>query len=305
VVAADVREVSAGQTREAPTPEALEWTARAVGVGATVRAVRPMAHASSSAVHAVDVSAPSGMIARLVLRRYVDPAVLASEPRAVEREAAVLEAVAPLSVEVPRVVAIDPEGTTAGVPALLMTRLGGRPRVRPRTDRSEFLAALARPLPELHALLLPSDPSFPTFHRYSQPGSAQPPPWTRHPRAWERAIAVHATPWPAADDVLIHRDYHPLNVLWRGQALTGIVDWAWACRGPRLVDVAHCRLNLTLSLGLDAADHFLRAWQACEEVHDYDPSWDLRDAVDALDLTDTRAALRRLDELVARSAAAL
>jgi aminoglycoside phosphotransferase (APT) family kinase protein len=267
-----------------------------------VHAVRPLANASSSAVHAVDVVDRSGRALRLVLRRYVDPAVLASEPRAVEREGAVLDAVGSLSVEVPRLVAIDPGGDHAGAPALLMTRLSGRPRVRPR-DRAAFLDQLARPLPELHALTVPADPSFPTFHRYSAPDTERPPRWTRHPDAWRRAIDIHATPWPADDDVLIHRDFHALNVLWRGPALTGVVDWAWACRGPRPVDVAHCRLNLTLSLGLDAADQFLRAWQAHEGVPAYDPSWDLRDAVDALDLEDTDAALARLDQLVARSAA--
>jgi Ser/Thr protein kinase RdoA (MazF antagonist) len=112
-------------------------------------------------------------------------------------------------------------------------------------------------------------------------------------------------PWPDDDNALIHRDYHPLNVLWRGEQLTGIVDWAWACHGPRSVDVAHCRLNLVLAIGADAADLFLRAWQAHAGVTDYDPAWDLRDAVDGLDLADTRAALTRLDEHVARSAAAI
>jgi aminoglycoside phosphotransferase (APT) family kinase protein len=267
--------------------------------------VRPLPHASSSAVHAIDVVDPTGALTRLVLRRYVDAAVLTSEPRAIEREAAVLDAVAPLSVEVPRVVATDPEARDVETPALLMTRLSGRPRVRPRTDRAAFLDALATPLPVLHAQPVPASPSFPVFRRYSVPGGEQPPPWTRHPRAWERAIELHATPWPDDDDVLIHRDYHALNVLWRGDVLTGIVDWAWGCRGPRSVDVAHCRLNLALSLGADAADRFLSTWMATEGVGEYDPTWDLRDAVDALDLEDTNAALERLDELVARSAAAV
>jgi hypothetical protein len=76
-------------------------------------------------------------------------------------------------------------------------------------------------------------------------------------------------------------------------------------RGPRPVDVAHCRLNLTLSLGVDAADRFLAAWMANEGVHEYDPAWDLRDAVDAVDFEDTNAALARMDELVARGVAAI
>jgi aminoglycoside phosphotransferase (APT) family kinase protein len=297
--------VSPEAPRTAPNAAVLDWVVRAAGRNSRVVALRPLAHATSSAVHAIDLVDDDDRLVRLVLRRYVDPAVLESEPRAVEREAAVLDAIAGLSVEVPRLVASDPAGVEADVPALLMTRLSGHARIRPRGDRQEFLDRLARPLPELHSQPVPKDAAFPAFHRYVAPYRATPPGWTRHRHAWERAIEVHATQWPTDDDVLIHRDYHSLNVLWRGQRLTGIVDWAWACRGPRPVDVAHCRLNLVLALGVDAADRFLHAWQAHEGVTEYDPAWDLRDAVDAIDLTDSQAALARLDEHVARSAAAV
>ena len=79
---------------------------------------------------------------------------------------------------------------------------------------------------------------------------------------------------------------------------------ARSCRGPQPVDVAHCRLNLVLSHGLDRADDFVRSWQSIAGVDTYDPTWDLIDAVDALpDLDDSTAALRRLDAFVARAAA--
>jgi aminoglycoside phosphotransferase (APT) family kinase protein len=290
----------------APSRVVLDWVARAVGVGTRVRGFRRLSGATSSAVHAVDALTQSGALVRLVLRRYIDAAVLESEPRAVEREAAVLTAVRDLSVGVPRVVATDPDGAHVEVPALLMTRVPGRPRVRPRADLARFLERLADPLPELHATPVPAEPSFPRFHPYSGAAMVEPPAWSRHPSAWQRALTVHATPWPSDDEVVIHRDYHPLNVLWRGTELSGVVDWAWGCRGPRPVDVAHCRLNLTLGMSVDAADTFLRAWQDRAGVGNYDPAWDLRDAVDALSgIDDTQAALLRLDELVARCAAAL
>jgi Ser/Thr protein kinase RdoA (MazF antagonist) len=46
--------------------------------------------------------------------------------------------------------------------------------------------------------------------------------------------------------VFLHRDYHPGNLLWNDGSLSGIVDWAFSCRGPRGVDVAHTRWNLAL-----------------------------------------------------------
>jgi thiamine kinase-like enzyme len=60
--------------------------------------------------------------------------------------------------------------------------------------------------------------------------------------------------------VLVHRDFHPGNVLWRRGAVSGVVDWQAACTGPAAADVAHCRVNL-LTIGTDAADRFTALWQ--------------------------------------------
>jgi Ser/Thr protein kinase RdoA (MazF antagonist) len=231
----------------------------------------------------------------------VFPAVLASEPDAVEREAAVLEWLTSRSKPAPRLVAADPSATSCDVPALLMTRLPGRPRTRPR-DLGSFVDALAAPLHTIHTIPLPPPGAVPDYRPYSASLLQGPPSWSRHPRAWERAIERRAAGPPAFEPVFIHRDYHALNVLWSAGRVSGIVDWAWACRGPAAVDFAHCRCNLVLGLGPDAAEAFLRAATDCTA---YDPAWDLLDAVDFLpDLHDSRAALRRLDEFVARAVAA-
>jgi aminoglycoside phosphotransferase (APT) family kinase protein len=264
-----------------------------------------MSGATTSTVDALDVDRAHGPVQHLVLRRYTDPAVLEAEPDAVAREVAVLGALEASDVAVPRVIAADTDGAIAGVPMLLMTRLHGKPRWTTREGRVEFLDQLAAQLPSVHAVA-PIDPDLPTYHPYYADVDPEPPPWTEHPDAWSAAIAAHDAPAPAFDPVLIHRDYHPGNVLWNGSAVSGIVDWAWGCCGPALVDVAHCRLNLALRIDADAADLFLTAWETHAGVFTYDTTWDLRDAVDALpDLHDSHAALQRLDEFVARAAAAL
>ena len=236
-------------------------------------------------------------------RRYDRPEVLASEPEPVRREAAVLDALREEPVPAPWLVATDPDGEQCGVPALLMTRLPGRARWRART-LDGFVVRLAEQLPAIHATPVPADDDFPTYHRYHAGREPEPPTWTRAPDAWMTAITRHASNPPTFEPVFVHRDYHSGNVLWRDGAVTGIVDWAWACRGPPLVDVAHCRLNLVLARGVEAADQFRAAWQSVAGVTDYDPTWDLIDAVDALpDLEDSATALRRLDEWVARTVA--
>src|SRR5258707_1164666 len=81
-----------------------------------------------------------------------------------------------------------------------------------------------------------------------------PPAWSQKPAAWARAIEVLLAGPPPAPAVFIHRDYHPLNVLWQAGAISGVVDWINACRGPAGVDVAHCRTNLAQMYGPAAAD---------------------------------------------------
>ena len=96
-----------------------------------------------------------------------------------------------------------------------------------------------------------------------------PPPWTRFPRAWAKAIDLYQGPPPTLERPFIHRDYHPGNVLWRRQHVTGIVDWQSASIGSPMADVAHCRSNLVDHFGIAAADQFLTLWQTLSGRRDY------------------------------------
>jgi len=71
---------------------------------------------------------------------------------------------------------------------------------------------------------------------------------------WERAVEVWHTAMPVYRPVLIHRDFHPGNVLWARGRCTGIVDWPEACRGPAGCDVARCRSELIRLAGIGVAD---------------------------------------------------
>ncbi len=111
------------------------------------------------------------------------------------------------------------------------------------------------------------------------------PPWSKAPRVWERAIEFWLKAEPEARPVFIHRDYHPTNVLWSGSAaghsaVSGVVDWINACRGPAGVDVAHCRTNLAQMYGPEAAEAFLAAYLEVADGFRYDPYWDVDSMLD-------------------------
>src|ERR1039458_1136272 len=65
----------------------------------------------------------------------------------------------------------------------------------------------------------------------------------------------------ASPVVLTHYDYWSGNVVWRGETLTGIVDWSGGARGPRGFDVGWCRLDLVLLLEERIADVFPAAYE--------------------------------------------
>jgi aminoglycoside phosphotransferase (APT) family kinase protein len=261
--------------RSRPPWQALAWAAGRLG-GPVVSA-RALRGGMSSAVHLVTVQRPGGRRDQAVLRRYVRPDP--DEPYPAAREARALRLAEAADVPTPALLAVDPDGTEAGVPALLMTRLPGRVDWWP-SDLDRWLERLAGLLPRIHGAALPADETLPRFAPYRQ-DSYRPPGWARNPRVWERAVEISLGPAPDLPSVLLHRDFHPGNVLWRYGGVSGVVDWLGACAGPASADVAHCRLNL-LSMGMEVAERFTARWER-EASAGYHPWGDVVTIVGFLD----------------------
>src|ERR1700730_522709 len=223
-------------------PEAVQWAVAVVGSGAHVRAVRALEGGTSSAVHSLNIEAGGGRIHRLVLRRFVHRAWKAREPHLAHCEAAALSMLAGGQLPAPKLRALDPDGASAGFPAVLMTRLPGRVEWAPAA-LDHFLRRLADLLPTLHATPVVSGAVLPDYRPYAL-AMYRPPTWASRPEVWLRAIEVLEGPVPAEERVFIHRDYHPGNVLWRREKVSGVVDWVNASIGSPWADVGHCRVNL-------------------------------------------------------------
>lgn len=239
-------------------------------------------------VLAIDVRA-AGRVVRLVLKRHVNPVWIAEEPDMAAREARVLEWLEVARVAAPRLVAVDADGHESTTPALLMTRVPGRSRFR-ALERGSRLERLADVLVEIHALRPPPSAGIGMFARYSP--DATPPEWSPHAGAWQAAIDG-ASLLPAHDATFIHRDYHPENVLWRGESISGVIDWVNGCIGPRAIDIAHFRGNLFRSAGRRTADAWVEACLRAGVVNDYDRTWDLVVAVDFLPAESETDGVRR------------
>jgi aminoglycoside phosphotransferase (APT) family kinase protein len=259
--------------RSVPPARALRWVKSAVGGGAQVNRVRALEGGTSSAIHAVDVRDSGDRMHRLVLRRFVREDWREEEPDAPEREAAALEIVRGSRLATPTLIALDRDGSEVGVPAVLMTRVVGEVDWHP-TNLERFLRQLAEALPLIHALARPSGARIPAYDPYELRMSG-PPPSSRCPEVWSRAIEAFDQSPPSAERFFIHRDYHPGNVLWSKGELTGVVDWVHASVGSPDADAGHCRANLAGWFGLEAADRFLDLYLAVSGRSDYHAYWDV------------------------------
>lgn len=105
---------------------------------------------------------------------------------------------------------MDMEQTAASLPHDLVDVLG------PPLDLPAYAASLAETVrvrePSVHARLMPS---------------------------LDR-LAPFLESWGSLPLSLCHGDYHPLNVLWSENAVTGVIDWEFMGSKPTLYDAANC-----------------------------------------------------------------
>ena len=279
----------------------LAWAAATVGPGARVVRSAPIAGGMTGAVIGLEVADGDGRMHRLVLKLYkLDP----EEPDSPKREAHILDLLRGSGLTAPQVIAIDPEGVECEVPALLMTRLPGKPRIWPRDVRS-WIVDLATCAARIHATPVVPE-ALPLYRRYEWDKPAAPPAWSRKPALWEKAIEAYRGPAPDHKPAFIHRDYHPGNVLWSNRKVQGIIDWLHGCWGPPGQDLAHCRLNLWLNQGAAAADALVAAYhRVAPSAPSYDPYWDLDEAIGNHDPATPPVSARRYESFVAAAVAKL
>ena len=269
------------------TPPARAWLSAATGIPDPRLRLTPLAGGTSTTMLAVadGPGQPGFGQPRFALRLLDNADWLAEEPDLLEHEVAALTRARATGLPVPEVAAAHAGGGEFGPAALLTTFLPGRVVLRP-DDPVRWTNLLAETLAQVHAV---AAPEFPWRYRsWVNAGNVCVPEWTVRPRLWDVAVEAYAAHGSrlagTGETTFIHRDYHPLNLLFTGSgpalAVSAVVDWVNACCGPAAADVSHCRMNLAMLYGTEAADAFLRAYGAEVGGFDYDPLWDLEAVFD-------------------------
>lgn len=256
--------------------DAHAWIARSLGVTTRQFVVTRLKGSTSSSVFLVrdliDQDSP-----KFVLRVLDNREWLADEPDLATHEAAALEEARKAGVRAPILVAFSSSDVGFGAPVVLMSHVEGKVELRP-SHLTPWFDRLANTLASIHRHRAEAFPW--RFRSWAKRDNLAPPEWATVPRVWEHAIDLFRGREPDDDHVFIHRDYHATNVLWADGRVSGVVDWINACRGPAGVDVAHCRTNLALMLGPDAADAFLIAYGKVAKGYAHNSYWDVDSIID-------------------------
>ncbi|WP_036745808.1 phosphotransferase family protein [Paenibacillus sp. UNC451MF] len=256
----------------------LRWVVDAIDPDASLVAEQKLQGGISSLVSGLTLRV-NGVERAVVLRQFDNAEWVRDEPDLALREAESLRRAAQaLSLQTPRLVAFDKTGTQCGAPTVLMTRLEGEVVLEPN-NMTQWLDGMAEALTRIHAV---DASDFPwKYKTYCDVSTLDTSSWSQIPDKWQIASNIVQGSRPVVTERFIHRDYHPTNILWKGEEVSGIVDWVNGCVGPAGIDVGHCRVNLAQLYDVSTADAFLSAYQShAGASFSYDPYWDLVSLID-------------------------
>jgi aminoglycoside phosphotransferase (APT) family kinase protein len=263
---------------DAELPErAKAWVLSCVPGATALIADAHLAGGISADTRLVTVAREQQRPLEVVLKRFTD----VERGICVRWEAAALRALqsAGLPYATAAVLGEDEAGLACDVPALLMTRLAGQIALEVRGSEAR-VAELGTALAALHLARLPCPVEVPDYIKVGEKQREKSVPDVVLPdwhAVWE---FVDARSWDGSE--LMHGDYHLGNALFDGERLTAIIDWASARRGAHELDVAYCRLDLSMVLGGEAPARFLEAYEARYGARVDDVSaWDLGASVRA------------------------
>jgi aminoglycoside phosphotransferase (APT) family kinase protein len=166
--------------------EALAWAG--VALGTEVSDVVELAGGTTSTM----LSLVDSTGRRSILRLMTQEPWRSHGAALTRREHAAFTALAGTPVPAPQSLALDADGTAAGVAAHLMTRLPGRPASDVGDASLTTMAAL---LAQIHTVR--PDAPFRAFESWAWEAKWQVPAWSRHPGSWRAAFELLAGAAPA------------------------------------------------------------------------------------------------------------
>ena len=237
--------------------------------GSSLNLVRLMKGSLSNFTHLVEATTASGELVRLVVRRYSSIYGAPSQKARVEYNA--LHLLNANDQPVPTPLYLDEKGAAMGAPGIVTSFLQGSHMVSPLSQKS-WATGLAETLASIHsiscegpevAFLLDAD----SVAAHFLDSETIPESLASHPdgaAVWDTVRSLRESVGRVSHG-LVHTDFWMGNVLWHRNEISGVIDWEVAAYGDPAIDVAYCRMDMCM-VGMDeAADHFLKSYEAATD----------------------------------------
>ncbi len=231
--------------------------------GHRLLSMTPATAAFTNDVHILDVASPGGSRLRLVVKRLTDE----PDPQRATAEFHGLKIARKHGIPAPEPVLLDATGELLGFPGIVTTFVQGAQIASPE-DPTEWARGLADLLLRIHAISPNTEE-----RQYIYDGNNEGLHFLKG--KWPEAKSGH----PLSDviygairelrpyirkvpPVFLHLDYWPGNVLWLDRRVSAVLDWDAAAYGDLALDVGYFRMNMHLRGIKEAADHFLKRYEA-------------------------------------------
>ena len=224
----------------------------------------------SNFTHLVTVESESAAPRKIVVRRYNPARIEAGHDKAL-CEYQALKLLAARGIPAPKPLLLDADGALLGLPGIVTEFVEGEAIELPAQAArwGEVAAASARMLARIHRtpfseadkrFLMDDDVEVAWFIK-----DGTIPDYMRADRDGEmvwRLVKAHWGRWLPVEPRLAHTDYWAGNILWRGDEISAVVDWEEAGYGHPAADVAYARMGYFIEGLPEAADEFLREYEA-------------------------------------------
>ena len=235
----------------------------AVAPGSRLLSVTPAAAAFTNAVDVLDIVSPNGQRSRFVVKRLTDE----PDPERATADFHGLRIARRHGIPAPEPLLLDSTGEVLGMPGIVTRSVRGRQIANPE-DPVEWAITLADLLLSIHDVSPNVDERqgiydgnelglyFLTGH-WPEKMAGHPLSDTIYSAIRELRSGIRETP-----PVFLHMDYWPGNVLWLDGRVSAVLDWDAAAYGDPALDVGYFRMNMYLRGIKEAADVFLKHYEA-------------------------------------------
>lgn len=253
------------------SPPTIDRLLDLLAPGSSLSSIRSMKGGFTNFTHLVEATGSTGDTVCLVVRRYSD---LYRDPREKARgEYSALRILRANDVPVATPLHLDVDGAVLGAPGIVMSYLQGSHVVSSWSQKSRS-AKLADTLARIHSIsvgepeigyLLDAD----QVSTYFWDWDGHQEPLESHPDgpAVEDAIRSLKQSAPPVSHGLVHTDLWMGNVLWDRNEISGVIDWETAAYGNPAIDVAYSRMDMCMVGLFEAADCFLKSYEAATGSH--------------------------------------